>query len=220
MTDNLTLRELISAGTGAELLVAYQLFKKFNQPYSTFVEIVNRALDYSSTMMSIDKNILSGMNEDQLTTLLLAPLKTIAIDACHDSNVGGHCDISINGGRGMLWLGEAKIFSAYGTILGGYQQLVARYSTGLPNQNNGGLVIYMKGQNAKNMIGQWKEYLTQTEPTTEIKVDAERPLEFWSECEHSGSGLSIYVRHFPVVLYHNPVDQLAKPKRIRKPKAA
>lgn len=220
MTLEISIGELSDSGTTGEIFVALQLFKKFKQPYSVFVELINRAIDYSSSQMSLDKNIIATMDEDQLTTLLLSPLKTMSFDAKHEANVGGHCDISIDGGREMLWLGEAKIFNQYDLVLKGFQQLVERYSTGLKDQDQGALVIYMRNSNAKGMIDSWKDYLLQYDATAKVSHDPVKPLEFVSVSIHVGSGLPVTVRHMPIVLYHKPSDPKPRPKRVLKGSAS
>lgn len=198
--------------------VAFELqMQKFNDgSYDDFVRLIDKAIDYSTKKMAEAKNIVVGMDEDQLTNLLLSPLIAMSFDASHSKNVGGNCDVVINGHNDYLWLGEAKIFSAYGKILGGYRQLTSRYSTGLPGQDRGSMIIYMTEHgDAKTRMREWASYLATSKIDVSLELDVTKPLEFGSKQPHVGSGLPVHVRHIPVVLYHAPTDTQKPPKRTR-----
>ena len=201
-------------GTPVGYAIKLQELKFVNAPYADFVNVVYRLIDYSINEMVREKNILKGLNEDQLTTFFLKPLKNASLNATHETNNGGHCDIVVNGWGSMQWLGEAKIYSDYTKLWGGFEQLRNRYSTGIQDQTSGGLVIYYNGTDAVSMLSNWKDYLLEH---LEITVDSDdkRPLEFESHIKHVGSGLSIQTRHMAVVLRHEPTDIQKPPPRTK-----
>lgn len=200
-----------------QIAVELQMQKFYKRPYGDFVGLIRKALDFSITLMAAAKNITPGMDEDQLTHDLLLPLIGMAFDATHSTNVGGNCDIVVAGHSSYLWLGEAKVFSSYGKLLGGYRQLAGRYSTGLANQDHGAVIVYMVTHgNAKERMREWEDYLKFAEIGVKTIRTKERPLEFSSVQDHQGTGLPMYVQHFPVVLFHAPTDIKKPPARIRK----
>ncbi|MBD8737773.1 hypothetical protein [Sphingomonas sp. CFBP 13706] len=214
MNINFSVAQIEDAPPSIRIALTLQMQKFHKKPYSEFVDLIHEAVYFSISRMSAAKNITAGMDEDQLTNLLLTPLATMAFDASHSKNVGGNCDIVVNGHSEYIWLAEAKKFSSYSKLLGGYRQLVNRYSTGLQNQDHGSLLIYMVSHgNAKKRMLEWEAYLTDVEAGISTKREVTRPLEFDSTQEHAGSGLPIYVRHTPVILYHVPTDTQKAPPR-------
>ena len=183
-------------------------------PYATFVELVNRGLLWSATQLASNKNIVQGMNEDQLTTLLLAPLLGAGFAGYHDANFGGHCDIYIEFDDERVWLGEAKIHSDYGTLYGGFQQLAERYSTGLEGQDRGGFIVYIFNKNAGSVMKTWLEYLGANFDGLTSTYDVQS-LVGQTIHPHVGSGRPLSVVHYPVALHHKPTDVNPPPRRKR-----
>lgn len=181
-------------------------------PHSEFVKLVHRGMVWSTRELARNKNIIEGMTEDQLTLLLLAPLKGAGFAAYHDANVGGHCDISIEFDDDVVWLGEAKKHASYGDLLGGFRQLADRYSSGLVGQLDGGLVIYVFNKNAKSVMENWLAYLKDNVALKSCSFD-ESSLIGLSVSQHVGSGNDIIVCHYPAVLFHDPTDVQPAPKR-------
>lgn len=217
LSREFSLSNLEDGPQSIQMAIELQMQRFYKRPYSDFVSLIDRALDYSVGLMAAAKNITPGMDEDQLTHDLILPLVSMAFDATHSENVGGNCDIVVKGHSGYMWLGEAKIFSSYGKLLGGYRQLTARYGTGLANQDHGAVIVYMVTHgNAKGRMTEWEEYLKTSEPNVQTGRQDGKPLEFSSTQDHPGSGLPIYVRHIPVVLYHVPTDVQRPPPRKRK----
>lgn len=181
-------------------------------PYNVFVDLLDQALRWSAQNMARNKNIFDELNEDQLTMLLLAPLQGMGFFAYHDANIGGHCDISVEFDDDMIWLGEAKKHSDYGTLYGGFQQLADRYSTGLRGQDCGGFVIYIRNRDAGAVMRNWMEYLGANFPGIASAYDNDTLLGSSSH-PHSGSGRLLHVGHYPVVLHHQPTDTEPPPAR-------
>ncbi len=82
------------------------------ESYAEFVELIEDALNSSIGDLVKEKNIINPageiktrMDEDQITLMLCKPLKGMGFDISHSKNVGGNCDILIEGGSDMLWIG-------------------------------------------------------------------------------------------------------------------
>lgn len=186
------------------------------EKYPKFVELVERALVYSLGRMVASKNIISkNQTEDQLTLILSGPLLGMGFDISHSTNQGGHCDIVIEGDDEMLWLGEAKIYTDYGKLMGGHQQLVDRYASGLPDQLNGGIIIYMFGEKVATMMRQWRKYLEDVRTDLKSEDIASQPLQFRTIEPHRATEQFLSVRHLVVPLHHDPTDSKAPPQRLK-----
>lgn len=117
----------------------------------------------------------------------------------------------------MLWLGEAKIFTDYKKLMGGFQQLSDRYATGMPNQTHGGIIIYLFSDNIASRMQTWREYLEDARNGILIESVEKNPLQFISTEPHRATQQDLVIRHVPVPLYHKPTDSVAPPKRIKRP---
>jgi len=209
-----SLADIKRAGTTVRIACELQELKFRDAPYAEFVALISKAISYSVSSIVSQKNVLQNLNEDQLTAFVISPLKAMMFDIAHERNIGGKCDISIVGYSEYLWLAEAKIFSSYGKLLGGYRQLLRRYATGLPNQDRGAMLIYMyRSGKAKDRMAKWAKYLLQSEQDVTVAWESSR-IEFTSSQDHSGSGLPFIANHIPVILYHVPTDTIKPPKRI------
>lgn len=188
--------------------------------YDEFSDLIETALNYSIGEMVKDKNIINPagklknrMDEDQCTLMLSKPLKGMGFDISHSKNVGGNCDISVEGASEMLWLGEAKIYSDYGKLMGGFQQLCDRYAPGMPNQTRGALVIYFFDGQVGNVMKNWRDYVDEAREELAANDVVDNPLQFQTSEPHGATGLSLNVLHMPVPLMHEPTDVAAPPKR-------
>jgi len=146
-------------------------------------------------------------DEDELTTDLITDLKAMGFDASHDKDYGGHADIVIEARENFLWLAEAKIHRDYAWLLKGFQQLDTRYSTGLPGQDTGSLIIYCKRRRVDLVMDRWCEELARARPDVSITVCAENPLIRRSSHRHERTGLLFRVRHVPISIYFKPDDR-------------
>jgi hypothetical protein len=184
--------------------------------YEKFVELIEKALNYSAGKMVAVKNIINKeQSEDQLTYMLSAPLLGMGFDISHSTNQGGHCDIVIEGDEEMLWLGEAKKYTDYSKLMGGHQQLLDRYASGLSSQLNGGIIIYMFGKKAASMMNEWRKYLEDSRDALRSEDIANQPLQFRTVEPHRATEREISVRHIAIPLFHEPTDPLPPPPRRR-----
>lgn len=204
-----------SLSTPEHVTLDYRVLKEQADPYAAFVRIVEQALDFAiQRLMSHKGKFNSSVSEDQLTLHLLGPLVGMGIRAEHEVDNNGHCDITIFGPMEMKWLGEAKKYSSFPKILGGYRQLVDRYASGRRNQAHGALIIYSFKDKSSTMMVNWKNYLQSSEPETNITMGDEPVSEFRSSKVHRGTEFPLFTLHVAVSMFHKPTDTDAKPKRV------
>lgn len=184
--------------------------------YDNFKQFVRLELD--SAVRNIEDNankITFDLSEDQLTLFLLANIKNphLGVEAYHENNQRGHCDVTIKL-HNYVWHGEAKKHSSgYSYLFKGYAQLTERYSTGTVNSCSGGLIIYSKNTKCKDMMDSWSKHLNKCAPrihacrSIKITPCVVNPLVFMSHHTHKVSGLAYEVTHYPVNFYHDPADR-------------
>lgn len=183
-----------------------RLLTMFAASHDERLSAVNRAIDWIIAEHSKTRQHRQGRSEDGLTIDIVTELKALGFQASHDTQYGGHCDIVIEAREGFLWIGEAKIHKSYDWLLKGFQQLDTRYSTGLPGQDAGGMIIYFFGQNLLGMMKKWNEHLANARPDVQISTCTKNPLIMNSQHVHKNSGLPFRVRHTPINLYFKPED--------------
>lgn len=204
VTD-LTLAQLIEISRNPEF--ATFLDGMLVQSYDDFVEVLYSDIDSGIDLLQESAELLHNCKEDLLTQTIKIYLKGKGYTATHDEKHRGHCDLLVRKGR-FKWIGEAKIHGAYDTLFKGFKQLSTRYSTGDSNQNSGGVIVYIRGKDAKLVMEAWKEHLEAQElPDFTTSTCGKRALSFFSSHTHEGSGLTFKVRHMPVLLYFNPMDK-------------
>lgn len=144
-------------------------------------------------------------SEDAISVEIVEQLRGFKIEANHDVQTGGHCDIHVRGNSNFLWIGEAKIHSDYGWLESGFKQLSTRYATGLPGQDHGDLIIYCRTKNSVSVLSTWLERLKELFPDATVTVDEVADLlQFRTvhTCENSGRPFN--TRHKIVPLFWKP----------------
>ncbi len=171
-----------------------------------FYAIVDEAIDSCVSSMAKYPKELSTMKEDQLSVFMIQKLEGIGLDASHDSTVGGHCDIVIKGGSGLLWLGEAKLVSGKHNahIEGGYLQLVSRYATALPGQDRGALIVFCNCERIDQVLESWLEHVTDRRSQLKLLNHDKDKIELLSSEIHAKNGRTFVVRHKPISVYWSP----------------
>lgn len=186
------------------------------ETYDEFIQVLYKDIDKIIYQLQENPELLQNDTEDRLTLSIVNNLRCMGYNASHEPKIGGHVDISVKKGT-FTWIGEAKIHHDYDYLWQGFQQLVTRYSTGDDNQNDGGLLMYIKTQNAKQVVQKWQEHLTNKNlPNYSIQPCAIRNLCFFSIHTHQRSGCNFKVRHMPVILYFNPQDKSGLKSRKQK----
>jgi hypothetical protein len=165
---------------------------------------VNMAIDWIAQEFAKNRQSRFDHGEDALTADVIIALRAMGFDATHDTQIGGHVDIVIEEADNFLWLGEAKIHKTYNWLLSGFLQLDTRYSTGLPGQDNGALLIYCQRGNMSTIMEKWTEHLVKKRPDVTVEVCATNPLVRRSCHLHGSTQLPFYVRHVPFNLHFKP----------------
>ena len=143
-------------------------------------------------------------SEDGLSIDLVTSLRAMGFQASHDTTVGGHCDVVVEGVGDFLWLGEAKKHSSYDWLMAGFEQLDKRYATANKGQDHGGIIVYCDGQRIDRVMDSWASKLSEVRPDVKVEARDDNPLYRWSVHQHRRTGLPYYVRHTPISLYWNP----------------
>lgn len=207
--ENYTLAEL--KGLSSEIpsikgLVELPLVKT----YEEFIDVLYSDIDYSVQLLQENRHLIQNDSEDRITVQIITNLKMKGYNAEHDVQIGGHVDLTVRH-KSYSWLGEAKIHSSYEYLFEGFQQLTTRYSVGTLDANHGGILIYIKGANAKQVMKRWKEKL-KNEKISGMTFDtcAKNNLAFLSKHPHNVSGNDYHIRHIPACLYFAPQDKSAR----------
>lgn len=185
------------------------------QTYEDFVSVLYKDIDDCIREMEAGRSIRQLNNdsdkrhgENRLTEDFRMFLIGRGYDAKRETDVNGHCDLIVQDKK-YLWLGEAKIHNHYDYLKKGFNQLLTRYSLGVPNANQGGILIYIYNKNAAKVITQWQTHLTNCNLNgfSTNSCNARPQLAFYSTHSHKGSGLPFTVRHMGIVLHFDPQDK-------------
>lgn len=178
------------------------------QTHDARLEAVQKAVDYACNELELHKDQKQGLEENALSTEICSMLTMAGFEASRESSVGGHCDILIKGKDLFLWIAETKKHSNYAWLDKGFAQLSTRYSTGVPGQDNGEILIYCYVKDAKEMLEKWRaELVSRNEGVETMPAKCGSPLIFRSAHKHAASGLNFYVRHKAITLLWDPKDK-------------
>lgn len=206
--DGITLQELLEIfGDSPADLIKIRYLKA--RTHKQRVQAVDAAIDWAVSELAKTARHHLQASEDSLTLQIVINLKAMGFQASHDTDVGGHCDIVIEGRDGFLWLAEAKIHGNYPWLLKGFRQLTERYSTGIAGQTDGGLIIYSRRPRIDRMMKAWSKHLKEHERGVTVTACPKAPPAFISKQIHTRTGDEFKIRHVPVSLYFNPTDALA-----------
>lgn len=175
--------------------------------YADFIELLYQDLDELISDIQENPEKRNGDDEDRLTIEIRTVLRQLGWEATHDEKLGGHTDLTVRK-KSYTWIGEAKIHNGSEYLWGGFQQLTTRYSVGSHNQSEGGLIIYIKSENALLVMQRWRQGLRNRGLEDFVDCDCEaNPLAFFSSHKHMRSGLPFKVRHIPIMLFFDPQDK-------------
>ncbi|AEH89920.1 hypothetical protein Mesop_5507 [Mesorhizobium opportunistum WSM2075] len=170
-------------------------------------ECVNCAIEYAGKELARWVQYKQRHSEDALTVEIVSLLRSMGMSATHDSAIGGHCDIAIEGRDDFLWIGEAKINRGCGYLYAGLKQLLTRYSTGAPGQNTGGIIVYCFNSRIDRAMQKWRQYVGKMQPATHITQAVSDPSWFASSHRHQRTGRPFVVRHVAISLHFDPQDR-------------
>ncbi|MFV1849667.1 MAG: hypothetical protein ACFHHU_16080 [Porticoccaceae bacterium] len=178
------------------------------QNHPARVTALQKSVDFACNYLEQDKHKNQKLDEDQLSLQICAMLRMAGFQVAHDRDLGGHPDVVVEGKDLFLWLAEAKKHSSYEWLNKGFNQLSARYSTGVHGQDHGEILVYCYVKDAKAMLAKWRDELKGKNPkvTTEDSPCG-NPLLFCSKHKHGSSGMDFHVRHKAIALYWDPKDK-------------
>ncbi|EMV1762024.1 hypothetical protein PO360_03635 [Enterobacter ludwigii] len=179
--------------------------------YDKFILMLYKDIEATLALIEKTASLRQNDGEDRLSIEIINILIGAGYLASHDQYINGHSDIVVSF-NSFTWIGEAKIHSSYDYLMEGFMQLCDRYSTGNENDCEGGLIFYIKGNNALEVVEKWKADLI-TRNVAGLKTfrcNNRKNLSFYSTHTHSKSGLIYKVRHFGVILGFNPTDKSAR----------
>ena len=202
---SITIHDLLNLQNENEAVRITVLYP-YAKTHEHWVGLIEDALKHILIEFSKTRQERADRSEDGLTVDIITALRFMGMNANHDIKYGGHCDIVIER-REFMWLGEAKIHRDYEWLLKGFMQLSTRYSTGLPGQDVGGMIIYCKNANIKSVMDKWRKHLSDNVPSIKIEDCDDNPLVFYSRHDHQVSGLPYKVKHLPMALYFAPQDK-------------
>jgi len=132
-------------------------------------------------------------------------LEMAGLQATHDTQVGGHCDILVKAKNGFQWIGEAKIHRAYGWIDDGFLQLTKRYGLAQDGRDHGEIIIYHRGRDSARVLKTWKaKLLSERVEVAEVEDRIDGALYFRTLHKCEASGCDFHTRHKIIPLYFNP----------------
>jgi hypothetical protein len=185
-------------------------FLEINYPVNEAVFLRRLYAELRAIVQEIEeaKAVRKADSEDRLTIDIKCLLCGRGYSASHDTYTNGHVDLRVEQNQ-FVWLGEGKIHNDYDWLRKGLEQLHLRYSTG--RETGSGLLIYIKGKNAKAVMDEWRRRLTQGKfcgLKTTKNSDAGDVLTFWSSHNHEASGLEVQTKHIGMALHVLPPDTL------------
>lgn len=191
--------------------------------YDGFVDCLYEQIDHIFSSFQAAPQRRCNDSEDKITDDLVVNLRTAGFDANHDQDSGGHVDVTVKAGD-LTWIGEAKIYRQINDIYEGFLQLTTRYrpASGNFDHNKAGMLIYLTTKpNAKAQIDTWRAHIRSKNIDGYQDRDCPKNrLAFHSEHTHEVSGLPFFIRHMPLMLYHQPQDKSGRSRKTRSTKKA
>lgn len=185
------------------------------ETYDEFINELYKDIDTLIFYKEENPELYGKDTEDRITIDIKIFLCGLGYNASHETKIGGHADLVVKK-KEFLWIGEAKIHSSYSYLWEGFLQLTTRYSTGDCNQKDGGLLIYIRNENAKTIMDKWQTHLCSKKlPDYSFNPCSKRRLAFFSNHKHERTGESFRVRHMGITLYFNPKDKSAMKGEIK-----
>ncbi|MGX7885473.1 hypothetical protein ACWTWO_14015 [Enterobacter hormaechei] len=123
--------------------------------YDKFIMMLYKDIETILALLEKTASLRQNDGEDRLSIEIINILIGAGYLASHDQYINGHSDIVVSF-NSFTWIGEAKIHSSYDYLMEGFMQLCDRYSTGNEDDCEGGLIFYIKGNNALEVVERWK----------------------------------------------------------------
>lgn len=204
MSTEPTLRDMLNRAHN-NTAFDVQLRMQSAETHEQILKQLERALEMAINLLVKNRKYKQGQSEDALTTDIVSLLNMNGIPAYHDVKIGGHTDISVEMRNNFLWIGEAKHWTGKSWVFKGFRQLMTRYATGLPGQDQGAIIIYFEQQDAAALLGKWRASLASLTKITGEILEV-NDLQFNSAHPHKGTGRTFDIKHYGVPLYWKPED--------------
>jgi uncharacterized membrane protein len=195
--------------------------RQYPPSYSAFLATVHACMDKAIGEVQRAAQYLYGADEDTITTFIVSNLRSQQLDAEHDSDSGGHVDIFIqDADRKFTWAAEAKIDSGVEWVRGSVPQLMDRYADGTVGADQGGILIYIKNEEAATYMREWRTYV-QTKYGSKPRFrdwncHTRHPYAFFSECVFNKTGELFQIRHMGLTLFRQASKDEADAKAAEK----
>jgi len=169
-------------------------------------------LEYAYDSLIENRHLNQTQSEDALSVQIVAYLKALGVQASHDTQTGGHCDVHVVCKDHFLWIGEAKIHKDYAWLESGFKQLSTRYGTGSYGQSQGEIIIYCRSRDAAGTLSTWKDHMIEVFPDVNVIEDL-ISTRLWFRTVHScvTSGNPFSTRHRIINLHWAGAAKKQKP---------
>ncbi|NTJ08230.1 hypothetical protein [Rhizobium lusitanum] len=194
----------IKAAASNPTPVAIMIEMAFAETHDERLALVERAVDYITQEMVKNRHVHQDKSEDALTIDIVSHLKTMGFQASHDTQYGGHCDVVVEARDEFLWIAEAKKHDSYDWLLDGFEQLDRRYSTGLPGQDCGEMIIYCFGARLDKVMAEYRKRLGGKRADVAFEPPEDNAIVLRSVHDHGNTGRPFRVRHKGVPLHFKP----------------
>ncbi|MGO7864967.1 hypothetical protein ELI36_19110 [Rhizobium ruizarguesonis] len=194
----------IKAAASNPTPVGIMLDMALSETHEERLALVERAIDYIAQELVKNRHVQQDKSEDALTIDIVSHLRTMGFQASHDTQYGGHCDVVVEARDEFLWIAEAKKHTSYDWLLGGFEQLDRRYSTGLSGQDSGEMIIYCFGARLDKVMAEYQIRLTERRPDVAFEVAGDNAIVLRSTHAHENTGRPFRVRHKGIPLYFKP----------------
>ena len=195
----LTLNDLAKLGARAarRLLVT---------SYQEFIKVLYEDLDEAFKYIIQTRDLRVKEGEDRTTADIIGQLIGRNYDAKHDEKYGGHCDIVVSHPAGYVWLAECKIHKSYDYLKQGFDQLCTRYASGIPNQDQGALIIFVRVKDCAAVVKEWRSRLIGLAYAEMHDSDCLNWQEhgFLSAHRSDSAGRTLSIRHTALALHFSP----------------
>ncbi len=181
--------------------------------YDDFLDVLYDDLKLVIERLEENPQDFLDESEDATTKRLADMLWAMQYTASHNRASGGNVDLTVENIRmNFKWIAEAKKFASVSDMRAGYLQLSTRYrpSMGANGAMYGGMIGYIRKQNATEHMTRWRQTLpTVSGAERSALFDCARryTLAFQSEHPHKDFGVPLRVWHNCVVLAFSPQDK-------------
>jgi len=208
--NNLTIEQLEDLSKNNKYIANFK--NRFSiETYDEFIEQLYKDIELIITDLEETRDTIS-QTEDSITVQIKNNLKQQCYSAEHGVKDGGHVDLKVQF-KDFKWIGEAKKWGGAKYIYGGVEQLITRYTTGLHNQTNGGVLIYFFCGDIKSKISELIDYIDNlTNPKFTIEK-IPNSFSFVSIHTHQTSELDFKIKYFPAIFHFAPNDLSAKKRK-------